>query len=425
MNQTAEISNPEEKPLITVGVISVGDEILEGRVLDAPSQTISEKLLGTAAQVKWHLSVGDAPGELSAALKEKSSQADWIIISGGLGPTEDDRTRQEVSNAFGLNLLEIPHVWDGIKNRMRAHGIEPAENNRRQAFFPEGARILENSRGSAPGFVIEGSSDRKVIALPGVPHEFKGMLADFVLPEVASLKGDVKSGEILDFVAVPESKLDEWIAKRVPADVLYHICVRNWGQIEVRLPVGVSLTQEVKEEFKGHFLGTGGLSIEEHLIQSAIRSKLSLTTAESCTGGMISSRLVNVPGSSRVFPCGWVCYSNPSKTRELDVDPRLMEIHGAVSKEVVEQMAQNARIKAGTDLAVSVSGVAGPDGGTSQKPVGTVWVALATRNSIASHCYQLNGDRTRIRGLTTNLALLALHSMVRKQEIPGWLPNPS
>lgn len=408
-------------PGLSVGVIAVGDEILEGRILDAHSQHISEEMRRWGASVRWHLSLGDSPGELSAALKTMPGPVDWILITGGLGPTEDDRTREEIASALQIDLVENDEAWQEIHRRLSRRGFEPTRNNRKQAFFPRGATVLSNPNGSAPGFSVTTSEDTRIYALPGVPHEFRAMFEEHVMGDLKSHSGlSALKGEILDFVGVPESQLDEWISERIPDDQLFQICVRGWGQIEVRLPEGVSLQNEVAEVFGARFIGTGGLPVEEHLVQRAMDAGLSLTTAESCTGGMISSRLVNVAGSSRVFPCSWVCYSNSSKTRELGVDPALIEKHGAVSQPVVEQMAFKAREKSGADLAISVSGVAGPGGGTELKPVGTVWLALATANEIRSHCYQLHGDRERIRSLTANLALLGLLAAVRGLEVPGW-----
>jgi len=399
----------------------VGDEILEGRILDSHSKFVSAELVRWNASVRWHLSLGDSPGELRNALSRLQGDVDWILITGGLGPTEDDRTRQEVASALGLELVEHPKVWSSIRDRMRSRGFEPTENNRRQACFPEGASILKNPKGSAPGFSLQTNSGTTIFALPGVPHEFESMFHDQVVAKFEEIGlGRPAKGEILDFVGVPESRLDEWISARIPAGDLYQICVKGWGQIEVRLPEGTSLQAEASQAFGGYFAGVGGFPVEQHLVDSAMAAGISFTTAESCTGGMISSRLVSVPGSSRVFPCGWVCYSNSSKTRELAVDPNLMEEFGAVSREVVEPMARHALKKSGADFAISVSGVAGPEGGTATKPVGTVWIALATTLETLSHRYQLHGDRERIRSLTTNYALLAMLAAVRKLEIPDW-----
>lgn len=412
---------PDETPGLSVGVIAVGDEILEGRILDVHSQHVSEEMRRWGASVRWHFSLGDSPGELVDALKLFQGKVDWILVTGGLGPTADDRTREEIAAALNLDLVENGEAWREIHQRLSSRGFEPTENNRKQAFFPRGASILSNPNGSAPGFAVKTAEGTRIFALPGVPHEFRAMFEEHVVGELKSHGGLSRlQGEILDFVGVPESRLDEWVSSKVPSSQLYQICVRGWGQIEVRLPDGLSLQSEAAEMFGARLIGTGGLPVEEHLVEKAMEAGLSLTTAESCTGGMISSRLVNVAGSSRVFPCSWVCYSNSSKTRELGVDPALIEEHGAVSQPVVEQMALRAREKSGADLAISVSGVAGPGGGTDRKPVGTVWLALATENQILSHCYQLHGDRERIRSLTANLALLGLLAAVRGLEVPGW-----
>lgn len=420
------MNHPEGPSELSVGVITVGDEILEGRILDSHSRFISEELLRWGGQVRWHLSLGDSPGELQKALSLWQRKVDWIVITGGLGPTEDDRTRQEVAEYLGVELVEDLGSWDEIRQRLRRRGFEPTENNRKQAFFPRGSKVLSNPKGSAPGFSVDLHSETTLFALPGVPHEFEAMFQKHIVGALEDRGSRSKvNGEILDFVGVPESQLDEWVSARVPEGELYQICVRGWGQIEVRLPEGITLLGEATESFGASVVGVGGLPVEEHLVQHALQSGLSLTTAESCTGGMISSRMVNVPGSSRVFPCSWVCYSNSSKTRELAVDPALIEKHGAVSKEVVEQMALHALEKSGADLAISVSGVAGPSGGTPKKPVGTVWLALASRREIRSHCYQLHGDRERIRLLTTNLALLVLMAAVRNLEVPGWAEKKS
>jgi nicotinamide-nucleotide amidase len=420
------MKSPDGRPGLTVGVIAVGDEILEGRILDAHSRFVSEEIQRWGGHVRWHFSLGDSPGELAGALTLLQGQVDWILVTGGLGPTADDRTREEVASAFQLDLIENEAAWQEIQRRLRSRGFEPTENNRKQAFFPQGAKMLTNSHGSAPGFSVTGPDQTRVFALPGVPHEFRAMFEKHIVGELEAFEGlSPVQGEILDFVGVPESQLDEWVCARVPEGQLYQICVRGWGQIEVRLPAGVSLHDEAARAYGASLIGTGGLPVEEHLVQQALSAGLSVTTAESCTGGMISSRLVNVPGSSRIFPCSWVCYSNSSKTRELGVDPQLIEKHGAVSQSVVEQMALKALEKSSADLAISVSGVAGPGGGTEIKPVGTVWLALATGREIRSHCYQLHGDRERIRSLTTNLALLSLLAAVRNLEVPGWSANPS
>ena len=226
--------------------------------------------------------------------------------------------------------------------------------------------------------------------------------------------------EILEFIGIPESKLDEWILTELGGDGGHHICVKGWGQIEVRLPAGVSLREKASDRFGARFIGEGGIGAEWHLVKAAADAGVTLSTAESCTGGMIGSRITAVAGCSEVYLGGWVCYSYEAKTRELGVDPTVIEVEGAVSAAVVEAMASGARDRSGSDLAIAVSGIAGPGGATDEKPVGTVWMALCGHGKTDSHRYQLGGTRDRIRQLTTNLALQVVMAAIRQQEIPGW-----
>ncbi len=418
--------NRNDSPLrFKIGVIAVGDEILVGRTQESHGRSISRLLTPLGFEVCWHMTVADAPGALSAVLRSPPVEVSTIIISGGLGPTEDDRTRQEIADACGVPLEHDEHSWQQIQHYLEQRGVTASPSNRRQAARPLGGEMLDNDRGTAPGLKLQLTSDVLLFALPGVPAEFDAMFAQHVLPWANSLPGLQKQGQILEFIGIPESKLDEWIVAQVGAADRHHICVRGISQIEVRLPVGLSLEDAAHERFGARFLGVGGIGVETHLVADATQSGQSITTAESCTGGMIAARITEVPGSSAVFPGAWVCYSNRSKHHELGVDPALLELHGAVSKEVVEALAEGALTRSGADLALSVSGLAGPEGGTQEKPIGTVWMGLSTAEGTRSHCYHWTGDRQRIRELATNLALHVLLTAVRGQEIHGWNPSRS
>jgi nicotinamide-nucleotide amidase len=405
---------------LRVGVISVGDEILEGRIVDLHSRTTSALLTPLGVEIGWHLSIGDAPGVLSSALASIPAPVDGIVIAGGLGPTEDDRSRQEIATATAAPLEFDEEAWQRIRDRLVTAGVEPAHNNRNQAFRPRGSETLVNDWGTAPGFRMSFGDGTLLFALPGVPSEFDQMLREYVLPWAQSRSGKIEAGEILEFIGIPESKLDEWILTELGGDGGHHICVKGWGQIEVRLPAGVSLREKASDRFGARFVGEGGIGAEWHLVKAAADAGVTLSTAESCTGGMIGSRITAVAGCSEVYLGGWVCYSYEAKTRELGVDPTVIEVEGAVSAAVVEAMASGARDRSGSDLAIAVSGIAGPGGATDEKPVGTVWMALCGHGKTDSHRYQLSGTRDRIRQLTTNLALQVVMAAIRQQEIPGW-----
>lgn len=405
---------------LRVGVITVGDEILEGRIVDLHSRTTSALLTPLGVEVVWHLSIGDAPGALNSALQSIPAPVDAIVVAGGLGPTEDDRSRQEIASATAEPLEFDEESWQRIRDRLVKAGLEPAHNNRSQAYRPRGSASLANEWGSAPGFQMSFGAETMLFALPGVPTEFDPMLRKYVLPWAQSGSVKIETGEILEFIGVPESRLDEWIVAQLGESGTHHICVKGWGQIEVRLPAGVSLGRQSSDKFGARFVGEGGIGVEAHLVKEALQTGTTIATAESCTGGLIGARITEVAGCSEVYLGGWVCYSYEAKSRDLGVDPAVIEVEGAVSAQVVEAMASGARDRSGSDLAVAVSGIAGPGGATEQKPVGTVWMALSGGEGTSSHCYQLSGTRDRIRQLTTNLAMQVVLARIRQQEIPGW-----
>ncbi|MGE4618926.1 MAG: CinA family nicotinamide mononucleotide deamidase-related protein [Planctomycetota bacterium] len=418
------ISGSDRKPSaskqLRVGVLTVGDEILEGRIVDLHSRTTSSLLTPLGIEISWHMSVGDAAGLLSSALSSWSSTVDMVVVAGGLGPTEDDRSRDELATAGAVDLEFDESLWQRICARLQKAGVEPAENNRNQAYRPEGSEFLENEWGTAPGIQQQLPGGALVFALPGVPYEFQQMLKKYVLPWAETQSSSSGTNEILEFVGVAESILDEWIVAERAGQTDHHICVKNWGQIEVRLPPGESLIENAVDRFGASFVGEGGVGAEYHLVAAARAAGVTISTAESCTGGMIGGRITDVPGSSDIYPGGWICYSYAAKSQELDVDPQVIESEGAVSSEVVKMMAEGARHKSGSDVAIAISGIAGPGGATEEKPVGTVWMAIAGEDETRTHCYHLQGSRDRIRQLSSNLAILVLLAVIRQQEIPGW-----
>ena len=407
---------------IRVGVIAVGDEILEGRIQECHGRTISNLLTPLGFEVAWHLSVGDTPGALASALKSPPTATEVVIISGGLGPTADDRTRQEIADAVGVPLEQDPDCWQRIRTYLEDRGVSPSSNNRNQAFRPKGSDWLENDQGSAPGLKTVLPGGAISFALPGVPVEFNAMVQRHLLPWARARAVDDAEGEILEFIAVPESKLDEWIVEQLGRADLHHICVKGTTQIEVRLPAGVSLQEAASKRYQSRFSGCGGIGTEGHLVEAARSSGQTVALAESCTGGMISTKITDVSGSSEIFLGGWNCYSNSMKVSELSVDPSGIDDFGAVSGEVVEAMAAAARERSGAAVALSVSGVAGPTGGTRKTPVGTVWMGLASAAGVRSHRYQWKGNRQRVREVATQYALHVLLATLRGQEIHRW-PN--
>ena len=404
----------------TAVVITVGDELLAGRVVDAHSAWVSTRLVQAGLRVVRHVSVGDAPGELAAAIADPQP-VDVTVIAGGLGPTEDDRTRSEVATALGEELEFRDDVWEQVAKFMRRRGVTPGESNRRQAWFPRSATVVENRRGTAPAFRVE-RDGREWWALPGVRHEFHALVDDELIPHVRERwPSAAEPSPPLRFFGVPESRLDAWFSEQLTViggnlhD--YHIRVTRY-EIEVHLPSGVELHEPALRDFGHGFVGAGHEDLAERVVEQATRDGVSIATAESCTGGRVGARITEVPGASTPYLGGWVVYSNAAKV-ELGVSAAAIEEHGAVSSEVAEQLAASARERSGAEYAVATTGVAGPGGGTPEKPVGTVWFGVASPRGVESGVFRFSGDRRAIQGRSTAFALHALLRALRGETAFG------
>ncbi len=407
---------------MTVSIITVGDELLVGRVVDTHAAFLSAQLSALGVNVCAHRSVGDRSGELEVAIREECRRASALVIAGGLGPTEDDRTREEIAAACGCLLEFREEWWAKIEERMRRVGVRVSNRNERQAYFPRGAEGLENRFGSAPGFRIE-RDGVAIWALPGVPHEFRGMIEEVVLPEIERrFKPSPQSQRVWTFHGVPESTLDAWIVETLEGaqhPFNHHICVRG-GEIEVRLPSDFDLGAPAREKFGSRCLGEGDETVAERVVKEATEAGVQIALAESCTGGKIAGRLTDVPGSSQVFASGWVTYANDRKEIELGVARELFRSHGAVSGPVVEAMAHGAWKKSGATFALSTSGIAGPNGGTAEKPVGSTWFGFASEKGVFSAHRHFRGDRERIRMLSVTQALVCILAATRGEDPFPW-----
>jgi len=409
---------------MTVSIITVGDELLAGRVVDTHGAFLSARLVPFGIPVISHRTVADAPGALSAALLEESERADTIVVAGGLGPTEDDRTREECARAAGVELEWREEWWERISARLARRGAPPSARNRRQAWFPAGAEAIENPFGSAPAFRVRVGA-AEVWALPGVPEEFRGLVEGALLPALRP-GAPVEEG-VWTFHGIPEAALDEWLVSILAErgqSPSHHICVRE-GEIEVRLRPGIDLAPLARARFGGRFLGAGGASLPERIVAEARAAGLRFALAESCTGGRIAGRITDIAGSSAVLEAGWVAYGNAAKVRDLGVPAEWIDRHGAVSAPVAEAMARGARERAEVDLALSTTGIAGPGGGSAEKPVGTVWFGIATGEGVRSGVRSFRGDRERVRQLAVAQGLATLLAALRGEDPLPWAKTGS
>jgi nicotinamide-nucleotide amidase len=358
-------------------------------------------------------------------LQQALKRSDLVIISGGLGPTDDDLTRELVSAATGRELVEEPRVWAELEQwflRRYGEDYHIPKHNRRQAQFPCGSRILGNGSGTAPGFLLD-MGGKKLIALPGVPEELRDMFTREVEPLLPSLGGGRRLvTRNLNFVGIGESKLEELLGDLLatqtnPTLALY----ASGGKLRVRItaradsPEGASaliapIEAQIKERAGEYFYGRDDETLEGVIGKQLTMRGLSLAVAESCTGGLISHTLTNVPGSSAYFERAFVVYSNRAKEDELGVPRELLKRYGAVSAEVAQAMAEGVRRQANTDYGVAVTGIAGPGGGTAEKPVGLVYIALASPGDTIVERHLWRGSREEIKHRTMLAALYLLWS---------------
>ena len=388
-----------------VALISTGTELLRGRSLDTHLSSISRELEPLGLEIRYHSTCPDDLGRLVEEIRLATARAEIVILTGGLGPTEDDFTRQAAAEAYGRPLIFSAPAWSAIRARFRKFRIPMAANNRRQAQLPRGARLLPNPLGSAPGFEVV-SAGRRFYALPGPPREMIPMLQRHVLPRLSPLGKPFKLWEATVF-GMPEGSVDEIVAPIVRrGGALYGITVSG-GVIRVSVKASkgspAAIGRAVSKALGIHLVGQGNL--EQTVAELLIRKKRTIAVAESCTGGQIADRLTDCPGISESLLEGWICYSNASKTARLGVPGDLIRHHGAVSVEVAEAMAEGAARAAGADVGVATTGIAGPSGGTREKPVGLVWHAVHYRGRTRVERRIFPGDRTTIKRRAANLAL--------------------
>ena len=396
-----------------VEIINTGTELLLGRVTNTHLEFIARSLLGLGLRVERQVTVPDGVA-IAEALEEAMARADLILVTGGLGPTSDDITRDAAAEAFGKKLIFHQEILDGIAAKFARRKIQMNDMQRPQAMVPEGGTYFENHNGTAPGLTVE--NDKTVaVLLPGPPRELRPMWADQVLPWLRTKFADRLSPfhEItLRILGVGETRVQMLVEDEVkalgPIEVGY--CARS-GEVDLRLIASeeklVAKAADLARAKLGEAVYAEGIeTMEQVVVRLARAAGKTVATAESCTGGMVASRITNVPHSSEMFRYGWVTYANEAKITELGVPPSLLEKHGAVSAEVAQAMAEGALRGSHADVAVSVTGIAGPTGGTPEKPVGLVYFALATKTGKTQTLERnLSPTREIFRPMATQIAL--------------------
>ncbi|MGH9433018.1 MAG: competence/damage-inducible protein A [Terriglobia bacterium] len=406
-------------------IIAVGSELLTPLHQDTNSLYLTEKLNSLGIEVRFKTIVGDDRDRLARVLQEALKRSSLIILTGGLGPTEDDINRDVVSDVLGRPLRELEVLRKHIEARFARMDRTMAENNLRQARVPEGADWLENPSGTAPGIWIE-HDGVLVILLPGPPGELAAIFEASCMPRLQRVAGNGRiRTRVYRIVGLPESEVDHRIAPlyRNYQNPTTTILARP-GVIEVHLRARAASDQEadalinevgdkVELALGEHVFSTHGESLEEVVGMYLVMKQLTVTVAESCTGGLLSERLTHTPGSSNFFLGGVVCYSNELKTRLAGVPAELIETNGAVSKPVAQALAEGIRRSTGASIGIGITGIAGPGGGTPEKPVGLVFIALADAKGTNIREFRFPGNRERVRFWASQAALEMIRRRVR------------
>jgi nicotinamide-nucleotide amidase len=398
-------------------LLNTGTELLLGDVQDTHLAFIAREIFPLGLRIQERRTVPDTEA-IRHTLAELLPRCEILFVTGGLGPTGDDITREMVAETFGLELRQDPQLLASLQQRLQLRRINWAAGIARQADVPAGAQVLPNENGSAPGFYLKANinsriSSPHIFVLPGPPRELQPMFRKFAMPILRSI---VPAPALLErrlykIAGMGESLVERAIGGKVLAipDIELGYCARP-GEVEVRI-IGKAEPIEQADAIIRSALGpsifsTAGENLEEVVVKLLTKRNETLTTAESCTGGLIADRITNVPGASNVFIAGYVCYANQAKVDMLNVDPKLIESYGAVSEAVSRALAEGARAHAGSNYALATTGIAGPTGGSPEKPVGTVYVALALAESeTVVKRFFFPTDRETFKQLTAQSAL--------------------
>ncbi len=412
---------PDAGPTTAV-IIAVGSEFLTPHKIDTNSLFLTEQLNAVGITVGQKMVVADDAERLAAALRYGMTAAPLVVVTGGLGPTDDDVTRDVVASVLGRSLAVDSAIVEGIRARFASRGVVMPEVNRRQAEVPRGAEVIENPRGTAPGLWMHEAS-ATIVLLPGPPRELRPMFEHIVAERLAGVAGGRRVyRRVVRTTGQTESHIDErvkpvyrlWRAHAMPIDTTIlaslgqidlHLSLVSANRVEAHAALDAAVA-ELRTQLGSLVVSTDGRSLPAVVGELLTERRATLSVAESCTGGLITSRLTDVAGSSTYVRGGWTVYSNAAKVALLGVDPDLIDAYGAVSEPVAEAMAQGAQTKLDVDFGLSVTGIAGPGGGTPEKPVGTVCLALAGRTgSSRVRRLALPGDRERVKFQASQAAL--------------------
>jgi nicotinamide-nucleotide amidase len=409
-------------------ILAVGTELLMGQIVNTNAQYISSSLPDAGVGVYYHTVVGDNPKRLEECLKLALERCDIIITTGGLGPTQDDLTKETISRVCGRKLVLHEESLTDIKNYFSRLGRQMTPNNEKQAYIPEGCIILKNNNGTAPGCIIE-AGEKVIVMLPGPPAEMKPMFCEYVMPYLKNKGSYILESVVLRVFGVGESAMETKIMDLIDAQTNPTIATyAKEGEVTLRITARVEkgenadsilrpVVNEIKRRTGDCLYSDQDETLDTVAAKLILENNITIATAESCTGGLISEMLTNIPGISKAFMGGAVTYSNEAKMEYLGVREQTLRAHGAVSRETAAEMADGIRKGLKTDIGISVTGIAGPDGGTAEKPVGLVYIGLSAEGGTITKELRLSGSRSKIRNITALNAFDLIRRHILKLEI--------
>lgn len=411
---------------MTAETIFVGTEILLGNIVNTNGAYLAGELAKLGIPTYYQSVVGDNKERLSEVFKTSLNRSDVIILSGGLGPTQDDITKETVSEVMGKKLFLDEDSKRRIVDYFEKRGRVMTDNNFKQAMIPEGAKVLDNDNGTAPGVVIE-DNGKMVILLPGPPKELSAMFESKVIPLLSAKTGQTFYSSMVKICGRSESEIAEVLDDLI--NMTGEVTVAPYAkECEVHVRVTASgpdeksakklvkpVVKTIKTRLGNSIYSTEeDMTLEKSVVDLLIANDLTITTVESCTGGLVAGRLINVPGVSDVYKSGYVTYSNKAKRKIVGVKKSTLEKHGAVSHQTVKEMCLGAAFAAKADVSIATSGIAGPDGGTPEKPVGTVFIGCNVCGEVITKEYRFTGNREKIRSFTVSEALVLLRECILK-----------
>ena len=399
---------------LSAEILAVGTELLLGDILNTNAQFLSQELSSLGFNVYFETVVGDNPERLSAAVNLAINRADVVITSGGLGPTEDDLTKETVADALGLSLFEDEESKNLLCEYFKDRDAFP-KSNLKQALIPEGGRAIKNDNGTAPGVIVT-KGEKTVIMLPGPPKELIPMFNDRVRPILSEMTGATIVSKSLKVFGIGESQAAEMLKKYMDGLNPSLAPYAKTGELLLRITAKADTKKEAEEKIEPvkneviKILGDSvyaesDITLSECVTRLLIEKNITVATAESCTAGKLAAAITETDGASLIFKMGVVTYSNEAKESLLGVVHEALEKFGAVSQQIAKQMAEGIKEKSGADIGIGITGIAGPGGGTDEKPVGLVYVGVATKNGVYAKELRLKGNRERVRTLSVLNAL--------------------